>query len=565
MDPPPLPGPVVGISGGDEDPVEGGSGTAGSASALPTDTDDGSLPRYIAVRRGGGTDGGGVGIRDAIFLRWSDAEAHVTGSNGADAEYQEFGTLGEAAAYLAQAPASAAASAAAASTAAGDKRKRTNASGDEDDQDYEDDDDDDDDDDNEVLKKLSSKRTKSKSKRSKKKKKVAGRMAREPTEKWNLLYDRLVHYHATHGGSTKIAASDKANDDLRKWLVNQRSQLNQSLTKAEEQGESLSPHLLSKIEKFEALGVDIRNSNRRLQYAARWDEMYAQLCAYKEAHGDCLVPTENAEHSKLATWIYQQQKEYRKFKEGQGKSSKLTAGHVVKLNDIGFVFERREKFLTWEERLEQLRQFKALHGHLKVPTQHPELGQFTSKMRRECREFTDGKPDMKISADTMRKRIADLTELGFVFQAGKRLNLPPKHLQKTWDQRFEELLQYKEVHGHCVVPQSTPGLGEWVHRQRKDYKALRADKPTRMTAARAIKLQEVGFVFDTREMGKKPTDATAAGTKAAVPAIDAAGQVAGDQMHVGYHAPVPPLAMPHHAAAAAGAHAAVYGDANAYV
>ena len=550
MEPPPLPGPVVGIAGEDADPV---------APSLPTDDD-----RYIAVRRGGD---GGIGIQNAIFLRWSDAEAHVTGPNGDGAEYQEFGSMEEAAAYLiadgaapAQAPAAA---------AAGDKRKRTNAGGDQDDQDY----DEDDEDDNEVLKKLSSKRS-TKSKRSKKKKKaVAGRLAREPTEKWNLLYDRLVHYHAAHGGSTKIAASDKANDDLRKWLVNQRSQLNQSLTKAEEQGESLSPHLQSKIDRFEALGVDIRNSNRRLQYAARWNEMYAQLCAYKEAHGDCLVPTEKSEYSKLATWIYQQQKEYRKFKEGKGTSSKLTADHVVKLNDIGFAFERREKFLSWEERLEQLRQFKAQHGHLKVPTQHPELGQFTSKMRRECREFTDGKPDMKISADTMRKRIADLTELGFVFQAGKRLNLPPKHLQKTWDQRFEELLEYKEVHGHCVVPQSTPGLGEWVHRQRKDFKALRADKPTRMTAARAIKLQEVGFVFDTREMGKKPTDAAAAGAKAAGAAVDVAGQVATDQMHVGYHAaPVPPLhgMPPHHAAAAAaavaaGAHAAVYGDANAYV
>lgn len=561
MDPPPLPGPVVGIADQREDPIEGG------APSLPTDDGASSSLRYIAVRRGGG-DGGGSGIQleNAIFLRWCDAEAHVTGPNGGDAEYQEFGTMEEAAAYLV------ANSGAAAPAAAGDKRKRTstNAGGDQDDQDYEEDDDDD----NEVLKTLSSKRS-TKPKRSKKKKKaasVAGRMAREPTEKWNLQYDRLVHYHATHGGSTKIAASDKANDDLRKWLVNQRSQLNQSLTKAEEQGESLSPHLQSKIDRFEALGVDIRNSNRRVQHAARWNEMYAQLCAYKEAHGDCLVPTENSEYSKLATWIYQQQKEYRKFKEGKGNSSKLTADHVVRLNDIGFAFERREKFLSWEERLEQLRQFKAQHGHLKVPTQHPELGQFTSKMRRECREFTDGKPDMKISADTMRKRIADLTELGFVFQAGKRLNLPPKRLQKNWDQRFEELVQYKEVHGHCVVPQSTPGLGEWVHRQRKDYKALRADKPTRMTAARAIKLQEVGFVFDTREMGKKPTGAAAAGAKAAGPAVDVAGQFAADQMHVGYHAPVPALhgMPPHHAAAAAaavaaGTHAAVYGDANAYV
>ena len=182
--------------------------------------------------------------------------------------------------------------------------------------------------------------------------------------------------------------------------------------------------------------------------------------------------------------------------------------------------------------MDQLRQFKAEHGHLKVPTQHPDLGHFTSKMRRECRQFNDGHPNMKISADTMRKRTADLTEIGFVFQAGKRIILPPKHLQKNWDQRFEELLQYKEVHRGCVVPQSTPGLGEWVHRQRKDYKALKEGKPTKMTAARAIKLQEVGFVFDTRDKGNN--GGAAAKTGQHLPAEEATIP-AGNHVHMAAH------------------------------
>ena len=306
MEPPPLPGPVAGIAAVgagavEEDPVDTGAGTTAAASR-PTEEGTGSV-QCFAVRRGGG------GIQNAIFLRWTDAEPHVTGANAADAEYNAFDTMEDAAAYLVPGGATAAAAA-----AAGDKRKRT---------------------------------TVSKSKKSKRKKAVTGRMAREPTEKWNAFYDRLVDYHTTHGGSTKIAMADKSNDDLRKWLVNQRSQLYQSLAKAEEQGDMLSANIQSKIDKFEALGVDIRNSNRRLQYTARWDVMYDKLCAYKEAHGDCLVPTEKApEYSQLATWVYQQQKEYRKLKEGN--SSKLTADQVVKLNDIGFVFERREKFLTWE-------------------------------------------------------------------------------------------------------------------------------------------------------------------------------------------------------------------------
>lgn len=202
--------------------------------------------------------------------------------------------------------------------------------------------------------------------------------------------------------------------------------------------------------------------------------------------------------------------------------------------------------------MDQLREFKAEHGHLKVPTQHPDLGHFTSKMRRECRQFNDGNPNMKISADTMRKRIADLTEIGFVFQAGKRINLPPKHLQKNWDQRFEELLQYKEVHGDCVVPQSTPGLGEWVHRQRKDYKALKEGKPTKMTAARAIKLQDAGFVFDTRD---KDSMNKAGVTKTAHLPAEEAAIPAGAHVHAGYHPVAPAHAAAHHAGAVA-----VYGN-----
>lgn len=202
------------------------------------------------------------------------------------------------------------------------------------------------------------------------------------------------------------------------------------------------------------------------------------------------------------------QKEYRKFKEGDPKS-RLTAELVVKLLDIGFVFERREKFLTFEERMEQLREFKAQHGHCKVKTNHPELGQWTSKMRREYREYTEGEGKQRISSETMEKRIRELQEVGFVFQAGKRITLPPKHLQKSWEERFEELMQFKAENGHCVVPQSTPGLGEWVHRQRKDYKALKEGKPSKMTAERAIQLGEAGFVFDTRNNNAKAAKAAA--------------------------------------------------------
>ena len=63
----------------------------------------------------------------------------------------------------------------------------------------------------------------------------------------------------------------------------------------------------------------------------------------------------------------------------------------------------------------------------------------------------------------------------------------------TWDERYGELLAFKETHGHCGVPVSfvTPNghaLGRWVGKQRKKRGSL---SPERMT-----RLNGIGFVWD---------------------------------------------------------------------
>mmetsp|Transcript_25603 Transcript_25603/g.56016 ORF Transcript_25603/g.56016 Transcript_25603/m.56016 type:complete len:521 (-) Transcript_25603:11-1573(-) len=486
MDPPPLPDPIA----------EKGSAEAVSAatgqSPPPADASAASTAphQYYAVRSG--KDGV---VQNAIFISWADAEPHIADE---ESGYQSFATLEEAAAYLANGDGGSAGdegtSASAIATAARGKRKRT--------------------------KKKSATKKKKKSKTSAstgatRSSSGSVKVTRQPTEKWQQMYDRLKQYHADHQGSTRIPSADTANADLRKWLPNQKSQLGAALQRCDDNGTEPPLYLQEKVSKLAEVGIDVKNSSRAAKNLSYWNEMYASLEAFKREHGHVLVPTEKPEYSQLSTWVYNQQKEYRLYKENNPKS-RLTSDLVVRLHDIGFVFERREKFLTWEERLSQLEEYKRIHGHCKVKTNDPELGQWTSKIRREYREYTEGVNDgnrkkLKISSETMEKRIRDLTEVGFVFQAGKRITLPPKHKQKSWEERFEELLQYKESAGHCIVPQSTPGLGEWVHRQRKDYKALKEGKPSKMTAERAIQLGEAGFVFDTRNTNAKAARAAAIG------------------------------------------------------
>ena len=78
---------------------------------------------------------------------------------------------------------------------------------------------------------------------------------------------------------------------------------------------------------------------------------------------------------------------------------------------------------------------------------------------------------------------------------------------KSWQERFEELCQYKEKHGHCVVPQQYPFLGQWVKRQRRAYTFIQDGKPptvgNSLTEERIAKLKDIGFVFLTRKRPRK--------------------------------------------------------------
>ena len=58
------------------------------------------------------------------------------------------------------------------------------------------------------------------------------------------------------------------------------------------------------------------------------------------------------------------------------------------------------------------------------------------------------------------------------------------------------------MHGDCNVLREwaeDPRLGRWVHKQRTSKKALDRGEPSEaMTAARAAKLEALGFSWDTR-------------------------------------------------------------------
>lgn len=76
---------------------------------------------------------------------------------------------------------------------------------------------------------------------------------------------------------------------------------------------------------------------------------------------------------------------------------------------------------------------------------------------------------------------------------------------ERWDQMFGRLVEFKRIHGHCLVPNRyphDPSLGAWVSTQRHHYKIMRSgerDMTTPMTPERAARLAALGFAWATSD------------------------------------------------------------------
>eukprot|EP00979_Chaetoceros_neogracilis_P004005 scaffold695_cov279-Chaetoceros_neogracile.AAC.31 len=70
------------------------------------------------------------------------------------------------------------------------------------------------------------------------------------------------------------------------------------------------------------------------------------------------------------------------------------------------------------------------------------------------------------------------------------MNAKGKHEHENWNERFMELVKYKEKNGHCHVPSTNGSLGKWISNQRT---LLRSKK---LKEDRYEKLVGIGFVFE---------------------------------------------------------------------
>ena len=129
--------------------------------------------------------------------------------------------------------------------------------------------------------------------------------------------------------------------------------------------------------------------------------------------------------------------------------------------------------VSWEERIEQLKEYTAKHGDLLIPIRYKpsNLGKFVHNTREQYKLYHKQTPEgYKKKCSLTAARIEQLNELGFAWTTERS-----KRQNDDWRRRLDQLKEFKRKHGHCLVPHGypeDPSFAEWIHRQRTSYNTL---------------------------------------------------------------------------------------------
>eukprot|EP00536_Pseudo-nitzschia_multiseries_P012769 jgi/Psemu1/209618/e_gw1.506.6.1 len=167
----------------------------------------------------------------------------------------------------------------------------------------------------------------------------------------------------------------------------------------------------------ESLRAEIANESQQSDQSVRfreyqaeiWSEKFEELCIFRSSRGNCHVPHRYGQNMGLAQWVKRQRYQY-KLKI-DGKRSTLSDERIRLLNQIGFIWNSHDA--VWEERLQELLQYKRIHGNCTVPSNYegnPQLAVWTKRQRRQYKKYRDG-----TTSSMTPERIAKLENIGFVW------------------------------------------------------------------------------------------------------------------------------------------------------
>jgi len=150
----------------------------------------------------------------------------------------------------------------------------------------------------------------------------------------------------------------------------------------------------------------------------------------------------------------------------------------------------------WHFHYQELLNFKKENGHCLVPHTYPakpHLARWVKRQRRQYKLKLEGNKNSTMTEE----RINILNEIGFVWDSHEVI----------WNERFSQLVAYKQKFGHCRVPsycKECPQLASWVKCQRRQYKLFwEQGKGSSMNLDRIKLLNSIGFIWEVHPGRKR--------------------------------------------------------------
>lgn len=180
--------------------------------------------------------------------------------------------------------------------------------------------------------------------------------------------------------------------------------------------------------------------------------------------------------------------------KSHGLEHSLTEERQKLLESVGFSLTPRQDF--WEKRYNELCEFIERRGCFPYDLPEEDLDDeekrlfyWCQQQKKAYRSYKDG--DGAGSSIT-EERIRKLNDINFVFNT----------FTTTWMTRYEELKEYYNHHGDCMVPVDYPAnqsLSVWVGEQRYHYKKMKEGRSSSMTPERLALLKELDFEWNAIE------------------------------------------------------------------
>jgi Helicase associated domain len=152
---------------------------------------------------------------------------------------------------------------------------------------------------------------------------------------------------------------------------------------------------------------------------AAWDRQMDHLREFHRIHGHCDVPRDDVQFPRLYLWIREQRRHYKLMEKGQ--STLLTKARLDALNSVGFSFDSLG--VIFSSRLQELSEFRRVHGHCHVPpdySQNAKLFGWIQRMKKEYKLTMSGQ-----SSTLSDAHICAMNELEFPWPSGKKEGCGP--------------------------------------------------------------------------------------------------------------------------------------------